>query len=82
MWRIDPLSPNKCKPSLLHCLLNHLGDRFGWNKSLSLKEYLRWIHFLSVDFQKDISTGEKPEKNNHDDSKPGEDINVRTSILV
>lgn len=49
---------------------------------MSLREYLRWIHFLSVDFQKDISTREKPEKNNHDDSKPGEDINVRTGILV
>lgn len=42
------------------------------------EEYIFW----SVDLLKDTSTGEKPEKNSHDDSKPGEDINVRTGILV
>lgn len=40
------------------------------------------MHLLSVELQKDISTGERPEKNNQGDPKLGEDVDVRIAVLV
>lgn len=66
------LSCSKGKPCLLPCLLHNTVHRFWQSKSLSLKHFLRWIHFLPVKLQKDVSIGEKSEKNNQDDPNPGE----------